>query len=108
VRTRLFFGVATAVAVAGLPLGCSSAKTVGAGGDCFQATDCAPGLVCVPVKVGGEQRVCTNDLTNIVSTEDAAADGAARPAGDAGSDGAQPPKDGGGDAAPPPADAGGD
>ena len=125
-RNRFFFGVAAAAIVAalsvglvvGLASGCSSAKTVGAGSECFQAIDCDPGLVCAPTAKGSDKRVCTNDLTNLVSTEDAAADAGARP-GDAAADGSRP-RDGGQDAAPPvdgappddsgspPADSGGD
>ncbi len=36
---------------------------VGAGGECFVATDCEQGLVCVPQQNGS--RVCSNDLSRI-------------------------------------------
>lgn len=105
-------------AVAGLGLlACSSSpKLVGAGGECFQATDCEPGLICAPQKKG--PRVCSSDLTGVQSTEpgpgnDAATDGAAdapAPPGDGAvadvaspSDSGPPPVDSG----PPPSDAGG-
>ena len=47
------------------PLGCSDDATlVGPGEECFAATDCQPGLVCVPQRSGS--RLCTNDLTQVV------------------------------------------
>lgn len=36
---------------------------VGAGGECFLASDCEPGLVCVPQRNGA--RICSNDLTEV-------------------------------------------
>jgi hypothetical protein len=36
---------------------------VGPGGECFVATDCEPGLVCVPQQSGA--RVCSNDLSRV-------------------------------------------
>ena len=51
---------------------CTSGALVPAGGECLLATDCEQGLVCVP---SGGKRVCSADLTNIVSTVDAAAGG---------------------------------
>jgi hypothetical protein len=56
------------------------------GGECYLATDCAPGLVCVPQKNGS--RICSNDLTGL---------GAAPPEGgmgDAGEAGDAPTQDG--------------
>jgi hypothetical protein len=37
---------------------------VGAGEECFVASDCAPGLVCVPQR--GGSRLCSSDLTQVV------------------------------------------
>ena len=67
------------------------------GGECFQATDCGDGVVCVPRADG--KRICSTDISGTVSVEDA---GGPPPvdAGDAGPDGARTdaaPKD----AAPP-------
>ena len=60
-----------------IPLACASdPEVVGAGGECFAASDCAPGLVCVPQRGGA--RVCSNDLTQVVGRpppEAGAADG---------------------------------
>ena len=48
-----------------IPLACASdPEVVGAGGECFAASDCAPGLVCVPQRGGA--RVCSSDLTQVV------------------------------------------
>ena len=77
---------------------CSTkAKLIAQGGECFQATDCVDGLVCVPQKDG--RRICDNDLTPVQSTEDAAAPAVA----DAGPRDAS--RDGTSDAPLPPADA---
>jgi hypothetical protein len=63
-----------------------SAALVSAGGECFTATDCAPGLVCVPLK--GGSRVCSSDLSQVVGQPppeagvDASADGPAEGAAD--------------------------
>jgi len=40
----------------------SSTNLVDKGGECFLASDCAPGLVCVEVN---RQRVCTDDITGV-------------------------------------------
>ena len=37
---------------------------VGPGAECFLASDCQPGLVCVPQRNGG--RVCSNDLSQVM------------------------------------------
>jgi hypothetical protein len=48
-----------------VPLACASDPSpVGAGGECFVASDCAPGLVCVPQRGGA--RACSNDLAQVV------------------------------------------
>jgi hypothetical protein len=64
-----------------VPLACATPSVlVGAGGECFVASDCAPGLVCVPQRGGA--RACSSDLSQVVGrppgeagTADAAADG---------------------------------
>ena len=96
---------------------CSSGALVAAGGECFQAVDCEPGLVCIP---SAGKRVCSSDLSGIatVPPEAGGAADAAKP-GDATIiyDGAKdalppppdqsvpdnnpPPQDSGNDAAPP-------
>ncbi len=64
----------------GAPLACApDASPVQAGGECFIASDCAPGLVCVPQRGGARQ--CSSDLSQVV--------------------GRPPPEAGGGEAAPP-------
>jgi hypothetical protein len=46
------------------PQACSTKnQLVGAGQACFLATDCEPGLVCVPQENGG--RLCSDDLTRV-------------------------------------------
>ena len=40
----------------------ASTNLVGKGGECFLASDCAPGLVCVEIN---KQRVCSDDLTSV-------------------------------------------
>ncbi|WP_394839580.1 hypothetical protein LVJ94_22095 [Pendulispora rubella] len=40
---------------------CSESKFSGEGSDCLQATDCEPGLACVPLNDG--RRVCKSDLS---------------------------------------------
>jgi hypothetical protein len=73
------------VAGCGVILACSATpKLVGAGGDCFQATDCQEGLVCAPDMTMGGKRTCTSDLTSIqkvpmMPTADAGPKGEAGP-----------------------------
>src|SRR5437870_4453451 len=47
-------------------------KQAGGGAVCFRADDCEPGFACVPEAAGSSKRVCSNDLTLIVSTVDGA------------------------------------
>ena len=47
---------------------------VAAGGECFTASDCAPGLVCVPQRGGARQ--CSDDLTMVVGRPPAEASAA--------------------------------
>ena len=80
------------VVVAGpilLAAGCSAkANPVSSGGECFLATDCAAGLVCV--EQANTTRICTNDLARVAGksapeagTGDArAAEGGVSEAGD--------------------------
>ncbi len=63
-------------------------KLVPQGGECFQATDCADGLVCLPEKAG--HSTCDSDVGRIQKTEDAAP-----PRSDAGRDGGGDGGDGG-------------
>ncbi len=51
---------------------CSSpAKPQGQGGTCFQVTDCAPGLVCVPASASfvDGPRQCSSDTSPLVHAE---------------------------------------
>jgi hypothetical protein len=41
----------------------SSSNAVGPGGECFLATDCAPGLVCI--EQANKTRVCSDDLSRV-------------------------------------------
>lgn len=55
--TALVLGVAVLFACATPP------AASGPGEECFQATDCQSGLICVPQPSGA--RVCSNDLTKV-------------------------------------------
>lgn len=56
-----------------LPLACAQdPERVGAGGECFVASDCAPGLVCVPQRGGA--RACSSDLSQVVGRPPAMGD----------------------------------
>jgi len=47
-----------------VPLACANETSLaGAGEECFAATDCLPGLVCVPQR--GGSRLCSSDLTQV-------------------------------------------
>ena len=73
-----------------LALACSSSPAlVAAGGDCFAASDCEPGLVCVPQKNG--PRVCSSDLSQVTGRPPAEGDAAMAEAGEAGEAGADAP-----------------
>ena len=84
-KKRLRRTVAVTVALvfpAVLALACSSSPAlVAAGGDCFAASDCQPGLVCVPQKNG--PRVCSSDLTQVTGRPPAEGDAAMAEAGEA-------------------------
>lgn len=110
----------------GLFWACSDAALVAAGGECFQAIDCEPGLVCIPA--AGGKSVCSSDLTGIVKVPpEAGAPADAAPPSDATitydsavdappppppkdtgvPDNNPPPLDSGGNDAAPPQDSGG-
>lgn len=64
----LAFAMAVA-ALAALPSACSTSQALAAAGQaCLNATDCQPGLVCLP-SGNGSDRVCSNDLSGIQKTE---------------------------------------
>ncbi|MGH7435513.1 MAG: hypothetical protein ACRENE_07545 [Polyangiaceae bacterium] len=67
---------ATGVAGASASLGwaCSSpAAPLGSGGQCLMTTDCVPGLVCVTPggAAQGASKICSSNLSSVVSTEEA-------------------------------------
>jgi hypothetical protein len=109
---------AVAVAVAVAPVltllvvaACSKSGVVGKGEQCYLATDCAPGLVCVPQGDEGA-RICSDDLSGVAGRPPPEAGVDAGEGGDAPADGpppvdAPPPLDTGTDTNPPP-DAAGD
>ena len=93
---------------------CSSAATpAGEGADCFQATDCADGLICLPASCNNGRSICSSDLTCVQTQIDAGSPDAtvANPDGGAPKDGATGDglaTDTGGSDTNPPADAGAD
>ena len=51
-----------------LPAACSTSQNLASSGQaCLTATDCQPGLVCVPQ--GSGQSVCSDDLSGVQKTE---------------------------------------
>lgn len=105
IRVARNVALALTAGVAAVLFGAACAKetAVGPGGECFLATDCAPGLVCVEQAKGG--RTCTDDLSRVAGKpppEAGAADASAE-AGEGGADGAAP---GDGGPPPPPQDSG--
>jgi len=81
-------GFATIAGVAGLLFACAQeSSAVGPGGECFLASDCQPGLVCVPQPSGA--RVCSADLTGFEGNPPAEAGGDAAVPDDAPADGGQ-------------------
>lgn len=90
---------------------------MGPGGECFLATDCAPGLVCV--EQANKTRICSDDLNRVAgrtppdgaaaeqdgSTDGASTDGPVTPRDSGVRDTSAPLPDTGG---PPPPDAGED
>jgi len=79
----------------------SRASPVGPGGECFLATDCAPGLICV--EQSSKARICSDDLSRVAgrSPPDAGAEEADTGADAAASDASRP------DSTSPPNDSGG-
>lgn len=76
--TPLFLFLVLALFV---PLACApDPALVAAGGECFAATDCEPGLVCVPQRGGA--RACSSDLSQIVGRPPAEAGAADTGGGD--------------------------
>ena len=72
---RRAVALAVALLVPAAVIACSSSPAlVAAGGECFAASDCQPGLVCVPQKNG--PRVCSSDLTQITGRPPADPDAA--------------------------------
>ncbi len=96
-RRLLGFGALT-LAVALVPQACSQKDSALAKGQpCFLASDCQPGLVCVPQNDG--TRICTDDINGV----------AGEGPREAGRDGNMPEAGEGGDApsdGPPPMDTG--
>ncbi len=76
IRVRHFRVACAALAVAAsgvAPFACSSPPALlGAGGQCFQTTDCQEGLFCVQ-QPGGKASTCSADLASTVSTEEGGA-----------------------------------
>lgn len=60
---------------------------VGPGGECFLATDCEPGLVCI--EQANKTRICSDDLSRVSGQPPAGGDG--DDDGDAASEGGGPP-----------------
>jgi hypothetical protein len=69
---RVLFLVVPLCALGGGFAACSStAPPVGSGGECFTATDCAAGLVCLPPTCNGGKQLCSADVTCVQTTIDA-------------------------------------
>ncbi len=88
-----------ALAVALVPQACSQKDSaVAKGQPCFLASDCQPGLVCVPQDNGS--RICTDDLSGVAGEGpmEAGRDGNMPEAGEGGRDAPSdsPPADTGG------------
>src|SRR5436190_13130841 len=67
-RALVLFGVGGIWAIA-----CGGPQPLGgAGSVCFRADECQAGLACVPEKTGASKRVCSADLSGIVSMVDGA------------------------------------
>lgn len=89
----------------------SGGSPVGRGGECFLATDCAPGLVCI--EQANKTRVCSDDLSDVTGRrpesrqEEAGADeGGAIPDGEVPDTRTPVPDTGAPDTNPPPPDTG--
>ena len=73
--------------LAALGIACGQTSSVsGPGEECFAASDCAPGLVCVPQRLGS--RICSSDLSQVTGRPPAApAEAGMAEGGDATTDG---------------------
>jgi hypothetical protein len=107
VRALAALGVSTMLVLAVSSACGTKADPVAAGGECFLATDCAPGLVCV--EQSNKTRVCSDDLTRVAGRPPEA-EGDAGEASDAPAGETSRPDTGGGtpDTGTPPQDSGGD
>ena len=56
-------GVAFACGAVGVLVACGTNNLAAAGAECTLATDCEPGLVCVPQRDG--KKICSSDLTGV-------------------------------------------
>lgn len=102
----------------GLSACSATSDPIGPGGECFLASDCAPGLVCV--EQPNKARVCSDDLTRVAGRTppdgaaeeqgeggaDAQTDGPPVPPRDSGTPDTGPKPDSGPPPPPPPEDAG--
>lgn len=92
---RLLVVLGPIAAFALLPAACSSnGEQASAGGECFLATDCAPGLICVEQRDG--TRRCSDDLTSVVGKPPGEAGAAENDAAGEGGDAVAPNDAGGG------------
>ncbi len=62
-RAAPYGALGGAVFVLAIGVACGSVTEAGPGGECFVATDCAVGLVCV--EQANKTRVCSSDLSRI-------------------------------------------
>ncbi|MBX3213245.1 MAG: hypothetical protein KF850_14515 [Labilithrix sp.] len=67
---------------------------VGPGDECFLATDCEPGLVCI--EQANKTRICSDDLSRVSGEPPAEGDGEGGAGGDAADDGGEQPTPEGG------------
>ncbi|AKV01798.1 hypothetical protein AKJ09_08461 [Labilithrix luteola] len=77
---RMLVVLGPVAAFALFPAACSSNSEQAAGGECFLATDCAPGLICIEQRDG--TRRCSDDLTSVVGKPPGEAGAAATDGGD--------------------------
>jgi hypothetical protein len=86
-RTRAVVALVPVVLAVVVPLACSDkAALSGPGEECFAATDCQAGLVCVPQRTGA--RLCSSDLTQVEGRPPPEAGADAGEAGDGPTEGA--------------------
>jgi hypothetical protein len=72
-KGRALRALAMAGAAVLLPLACGGPQELlDAGATCFRSDDCKAGLACVPASPGASRRVCSSDLTGVVSEVDGA------------------------------------